>query len=404
MSYRAIVHRTVLTFGCLFVGTAARGDVVELTTGGQLEGKVVSSSADDKTNFVIELSTGGQLVIPRSQVAKIDTVSAAESEYQTLARTSPDNTEGHWKLADWCRQHKLQKEYQQQLERILELDPNHADARAALGFREKDGQWLSKDDVMASRGLVMYEGRYVTPQHIQIMEQQKQAKETHADWTNKIEQLRRFLTGRRQDKAQQAKAELLSINDPDAAEAVVAILRRENDPDLKRFWIEVASHLNHHAAIEALVDLSLTDQDEEIRRLCIDYLVKSGRSGIATPYIRALGDKENEIINRAAIALGQIRDRDSLGPLIDALITKHKTKVAEGNPDQHSYSFSNEGNAFTFGGSAPQVITQAVRNQAVLDALTSMSGGANFEYDQDQWRGWLAAQAKANAVDVRRDR
>src|SRR5215217_4443130 len=121
MSYRAIVHRSMTLFGCLVAGTAAQSDVVELTTGGQLEGKVVSSSADDKSNFVIELSTGGQLVIPRSQVAKIDTVSAAESEYQNLARTSPDNTEAHWKLAEWCRQHKLQKESQQQLERILEL-------------------------------------------------------------------------------------------------------------------------------------------------------------------------------------------------------------------------------------------------------------------------------------------
>jgi hypothetical protein len=32
-----------------------------------------------------------------------------------------------------------------------------------------------------------------------------------------------------------------------------------------------------------------------------------------------------------------------------------------------------------------------------------LSGGTSFDYDQDQWRKWLAAQAKANAVDVRRD-
>jgi hypothetical protein len=46
---------------------------------------------------------------------------------------------------------------------------------------------------------------------------------------------------------------------------------------------------------------------------------------------------------------------------------------------------------------------QSVRNRAVLDALIALSGSANFEYDQVQWRGWLAAQAKATAVDVRRD-
>jgi hypothetical protein len=384
----------------------ARADVIELATGGQLEGKVVQSTEEDKSNFTIDLAVGGQLTIPRSQVARINTSSEADAEYQKLARTAPDTAEAHWKLAEWCRQHKLQADYQRHLERILELDPNHKEARAALGFREKDGQWLSRDDVMASRGLVLYEGRYVTPQHVEIIEQQKKTKTTKSDWSNRIEQLRRFLTGRRQDRASQAHADILAINDPEAADAVVATLRRENDPELKRLWIEVASHLNSRVAIDALVDLSLNDPEEEFRRSCVDYLVKSGRPGLATPYIRALNNKDNDVINRAAVALGQIRDRDSLGPLIDALITNHKVKVGSGNPDQHAYTFSPDGGsgAFSFGGSAPKIVNQPVRNPAVLEAITSMSGGANFDYDQEQWHKWLAAQGKAAVVDVRRDR
>ena len=382
-----------------------RADVIELATGGQLQGKIVKSEAEDKSSFVIELADGGQLTIARSQVARVDTATEAEAEHQRLVRSAPDTVESHWKLAEWCRQHKLKAEYQRHLERVIELNPNHVEARTALGFRENDGQWMDRNDVMASRGLVMYEGRYVTPQHIQILEQQKQNRTTQADWSNKIEQLRRALTGRRPERAAQAEAEIRAINDPEAADAVVAALRRENDYQLRKMWIEVASHLNHRAAVDALVDLSLTDPDDDIRHLCLDYLVKSGRPGLAKPYMLALNNKDNEMINRAAVALGQIRDRDSMGPLIDALITKHKVSVGSGNPDQHAYSFSQDGgSAFSFGGSGPKIETQSVRNRDVLDALTAMSNGANFQYDQDQWRGWLAAQAKANAVDVRRDR
>jgi HEAT repeats len=388
---------------CVGVCAAARADVIDLTNGGRVEGKIVQSENADKATFVVDLTGGGRLTIPRTQVARIDLTSDAEAEYQKLARSSPDTVDEHWKLAEWCRQHKLQNEYQRHLERILELDPNHAEARAALGFRQKDGQWMNRDDVMAARGLVLYDGRYVTPQHVELMQQQKETKATQADWKNRIEQLRRSLTGRRQDKAAEAHAEILAINDPDAAEAVVAVLRRERDPDLKRLWIEVTSHLNHRAAIDALVDLSLNDPDEETRRECLEYLIKSGRPGLSTPYIRALGNKDNEIVNRAAVALGQIRDHDSIGPLIDALITKHRVKVSDANPDQHAYTFSKDSNAFSFGGGGPQVVTQAVRNRAVLDALTTMSGGVSFEYDQEQWRGWLAAQAKATAIDIRRD-
>jgi hypothetical protein len=89
--------------------------------------------------------------------------------------------------------------------------------------------------------------------------------------------------------------------------------------------------------------------------------------------------------------------------LIDALLTRHRFKVGDGNPNQHAYTFSPEGGAFSFGGGGPQIVTQAVRNPDVLSALVALSGGASFDYDQEQWRRWLAAQAKRDAVDVRRD-
>jgi hypothetical protein len=399
-----------LLFFCLQCFAAARADVFELTGGGRLEGKLLPADDASKLNCTIELSAGGRVTIARSQVAKIDTVTDAVAEYQKLARTSPDTVEAHWQLAEWCREHKLRDERRQHLDRILELNPNHADARAALGFHQKDGQWMNRDDVMASRGLVLFDGKYVTPQQVELLKQQKEARVTQADWKNRVEQLRRALTGRRPDKASQAHADIQAIQDPQAADAVVDVLRRENDPQLKRLWIETAARLNSHVAIDALVNLSLHDPDDEIRHQSLEYLIKSRRTGLTTPYIRALRDKDNEIINRAGTALGQIGERDAIGPLIDALVTKHTIKASAANPDQHSYTFSqggagggDSGGAFSFGGSAPKVVTKLVQNRAVLDALIALSGNANFEYDQVQWRGWLAAQAKATAVDVRRD-
>lgn len=386
------------------VVASSRADVIELTSGGQLEGKIVQSDDGDKSAFIIDLAAGGRVTIPRSEVTRVDATNDAEAEYQKLARSSPDTVEAHSKLAEWCRQHKLTADGQRHLERILELDPNHAEARAALGFRQKDGKWMNRDDVMASRGLVMYEGKYVTPQHVELMQRQKEVRTTQADWTKKVEQLRRWLTGKRQDQAAQAHTEIMAIHDPAAADAVVTVLRRETDADLRRLWLEVTSHLNSRATVDALVDLSLNDEDEDFRHLCVEYLIKSGRPSIATPYVRALSNKDNVIVNRAGVALGQIRDRDSIGALIDSLITKHKFKTSDVNPDQHSYAFSKDGGGgFSFGGGGPQYVTQAMRNRDVLDALLTMAGGVNFEYDQEQWRGWLAAQAKANAVDVRRD-
>src|ERR1700742_1700906 len=86
-------------------GPRLRADVVDLTGGGRIEGKVIQSDDSDKSTFVIDLADGGRLTIARSQVARIDTTTDAEAEYQKLAHSSPDTVEAHEKLAEWCKQH-----------------------------------------------------------------------------------------------------------------------------------------------------------------------------------------------------------------------------------------------------------------------------------------------------------
>jgi hypothetical protein len=382
----------------------ARADVIELTTGGRVEGRLLESADGDNDVQVIELGAGARLAIPRSQIARVNSTSDADAEYEKLARSAPDTVEAHEQLAEWCRERKMRERMQRHFERVLELDPNHEAARIALGFRKRDGQWMTRDEIMDDRGLVLYGGRYITPQAAELLERQKEVKSEQADWGNKLDQLRRWLTGRRPERAAEALAEIRALRDPLAADAVVALLRREKDPALKRLWMEVASRLDHRAAIDVLVDLSLYDEDPEIRHDALEYLVNSGRKGLLRPYLRALKKSNNEIVNRAAAALGKIGDRDAAGPLIEALITQHTYRIAGGNPNQHAYAMSPDGGqAFNFGGSRPQVVSQAVQNPEVLSALVSLSGGVSFEYDQTQWRRWLAAQARQHVIDLRRD-
>jgi hypothetical protein len=386
------------------LGTIARGDVFELANGGRVEGRLVESADGNDKNVVIELAGAGRMSIPRSQIGRVDTISADESEYVKRSRSAPDTVEAHWELAEWCSQRKMRSQARLHLERILELDPNHEQARGLLGYRKKDGQWMTRDDVMDGRGLVPYEGRFVTRQHVELLEREKEKKVSEADWGKHLERLRRWLVGRRQDRADEALTEIESIRDPMAAEAIVGLLEREEDPELKRLWMEVASRLDHQAAVDALVDLSLLDEDPEVRHQSLEYLMTSGRRGLVRPYILALKDRDNEIVNRAGAALGQIGETDAIGPLIDALVTKHKFKIAEGNPDQHSYTFTPQGGGgMSFGGGGPKIITRSLRNPDVLGALVTLAAGASFDYDQEQWRRWLAAQAKQQVVDVRRD-
>jgi hypothetical protein len=136
-------------------------------------------------------------------------------------------------------------------------------------------------------------------------------------------------------------------------------------------------------------------------------LIKSGRPGVVGAYIRALKSGDDNVINHAAEALQTIGDTDAIGPLIDALVVKRKGLVSGGgSPDQHAYVFTPKGGGGgvnSFGSAPPKIVTQTIRNPFVLTALVKLSGGTSFEYDQEQWRTWLAAQARSSAVDLRRD-
>jgi hypothetical protein len=394
---------SVLLVAWAAIVVQVRADVFELANGGRIEGRPLEDQESD-TALVIETAAGARLTIPRSQIQRVDSASEAETEYEALARTSPDTVDAHWKLAEWCRERDLRDKADAHLSRILELDPDHAEARRLLGYRKAGGQWMSRDEVMASRGMVRYEGRYVTRQHVELLERAKKSRESDAEWNGRLDRLRRWLVSRREDRAEQARQDILSIRDPAAAETVVELLQREKDPIVRQLWIQAASQIDHPATLDALVGLSLYDPDEETRRQCLEYVIRSGHPAIATPYIRALKSRENEIINRAAAALDQIGDKDAIGPLIDALVTKHTLAVGGGNRDQYAISFSpTGGSSFSFGGSGPKAVTGWVRNPSVLSALAALSG-TSFDYDQEQWRTWLAAQAKLNRVDVRRDR
>ena len=253
--------------------------------------------------------------------------------------------------------------------------------------------------------MVMYEGRYVTPQHVELLERQKEAKVSQADWANTSRAAaalaHRPAAGPRRPGARR--------NSGDPRSAGRRSRRRpccgaKNDPRsdaaVDRGRVAARPSGGGRRAGGSVADRS----GPEIRHQCLEYLIKSGRPGWSTPYIRALKNRDNEIVNRAGAALGQIGDADAIGPLIDALITKHKFKISDANPDQHAYTFSPRWRRVQLRRQRPAGRhRRRCATRPCSAALVTLSGGTSFDYDQEQWRRWLAAQAKLNAVDVRRD-
>ncbi len=132
----------------LVLGTAPlRADTVSLKNGKKFEGKVISEGSEvlvHTFNSGLAQATFGLERVPADKVKKIvRTLPAPHQEFQLRLR-SAETAEALLELAAWCETEKLKEERLVALERALQIDPENATARAALGSRASKTPWADR--------------------------------------------------------------------------------------------------------------------------------------------------------------------------------------------------------------------------------------------------------------------
>ncbi|MCG8450309.1 MAG: hypothetical protein MI725_12130 [Pirellulales bacterium] len=390
-----------------FAFESAKADVFRLDDGGQIEGELVDRGG--KGEYVVKSRLGAIVTLTRRQVLRVEKVDKVDKEYAQRSRILPDTLAAHRELAAWCKEHRLSKQANHHLRRILELDSQDEQARLSLGFQKHQGRWMTRDEIMRQRGLQFYKGHYRTPQDIALREQQQQRETAEAEWFRKIRLWLGWLNDPR--KGDEAAANISAIRDPHATVAIVKLLESEEDQEVRDFLTAMLAELDHPLAVITLVDFSLEDPLHEVRLQCLDYLLARGEPISLIPYVNALDERRNsnEIINRSAEALQVLGNPEAISPLIDALVTTHKYKDTDAPPGEYNASFdpSGRGNVFgggglTLGGSS-KVLRVEHQNIAARQALVELSGGLDFEFDEKAWRRWYVNEQIQEFVDTRRD-
>lgn len=398
--------RNALTscFALLAVAIGLRGaaaDVYELKDGGQVVGEAVDRPEAD--GYVLRTPAGAEVTIARDQVRRIVQQDEVHAEYQRRSRTAPDTAEAHRELAAWCREQKLSEEAEHHLERVVDLDPADEAARTSLGYQRVGGRWLTRDEIMAARGLKFYEGKFRTPQDVAIRQRDKQADDANVDWFTKIRRWRGWLAKGRPGQFEEAQAQIAAIVDPQAAPALARLLDGEQDEQIFDLLLATLGRLDHPAAMQTLVAYSLESSDSEVRLQCLDYLVGGIRPVSILPYVKALKNKDNVIVNRAGEALGKIGDPAAVSPLIDALVTRHNYLIAGNQPGQINPVFGSGGGGLSVGGNGPKVEPRDKENLKVQRSLIKLSGNQDFGFDEKAWRAWYVDQQMRERINSRRD-
>ena len=375
---------------------AASGDVVHLQSGGRVVGRAVEADG-----AVVVQTDLGRVVVDASEVSRVERQSAASAEYRRRTPTVPNTAPAQMTHALWCRDQGLAEEAERHLRRVVEIEPDHSEARRLLGYQRVGAAWMTRDEILAARGLVRWRGEHRTPQEVQLLEEQAQREAARAEQRRRFRALRSAAEASDPQRRDEAFAELKRLAEPDAVPDLAAWYDDATDPVTRRRLVEALARAGVDAAYSKLGEVALRDPDPEARALALEALRPVNGPGLVAGFVRALRSNDNVVVNRAAEALATLGADSAVPALIDALQTKHRRRTGADSGGT-TYSFNAGSGQYGFGGGGPKVIEGVATNPGVLAALVTLTA-VNHQYDQAAWRAWLASREATVAIDLRRD-
>jgi len=185
----------------LLICLTGLSDTITLKNGRTLEGDINKITKDE---ISIDVSRGdlvATLYYPKSEVVKMEYGPAPaerleEAYAERLVSVAGSTSADVWfALGDWAAGKFLNEKARAAFRRALKFDPNHADARRALGYNRFEGEWLTDEQIMTRKGFVRFEGNWITPKErddllAQRAENEKKQKAEAKARRKEIEELR----------------------------------------------------------------------------------------------------------------------------------------------------------------------------------------------------------------------
>jgi hypothetical protein len=172
-----------------------------------------------------------------------------------------------WELASWCRKRGLIQQERAHLSQIIEQSPDHAPARARLGFVRVDNNWVLNREIAEAR------------------EEAATADRNFKAWRPELTKIvagLRHSSLRRQDAA---KDSLRAIDDTTAIPALEAGLTNLNE-DAATLLIETLSQIDDYDATLALARQAIVSPWESVRAAAATEL-KSHSTDVFVPALLA---------------------------------------------------------------------------------------------------------------------
>ncbi len=408
----AIVVLPLLALNTLVVNVCADEptllDKVQLRNGGTIEGVVKEAQDGNRRFYIVETPDGVVIRLRNNQVKHVIRPTDTDREYLKRRSETPDSVEGHWELQQWCAENKLHQQREYHWQRIIQLDPDHKDARLRLGYKDHGGVWVHYDQLMQANGYVKdSRGIYRLPEGKAIVDTNDEIESARKKWTSQLSSWIKRV--RRNDG--EAWNLIAAVSDPLAVAGLVESLKQETelpehkqDLRLQALLVETLGDIQSYEAQNALITIAMS-APRDIAERCVNQLKKPhfNRVNVVTavsPYLNPKPATPNHAVTRAAWLAGEMEHPSAIRPLIDALVTTHLEK-SPGGGGNLSISKGNNGIGFN-PGAKPQSRPRDIRNGSALTSLKRLTG-KNFEYDEVRWLDWFIRQNSLTTYQLNRD-
>ncbi|PQO44876.1 hypothetical protein C5Y93_17450 [Blastopirellula marina] len=388
-----------------------------MANGGQL---TASPNHDSKRVTVdqveLDVEQYGSIVVPRDQIKRIESPQVTEDEYFDHASKFADTAEDQWKLAQWCKSQGLDLCFHRHAARVLELDPEFADARYALGYQRRSGRWVSQDEIMRDRGYIRHGGRWTTVQEIALDAARAQRRANQVEWAQYLKRWRQRLG---KEHGPTILINFDQVSDPDAVPGLIQLLGRENNRELAYRYLETLGRIESSQGRTFLMENAIFQNDPNFRHRCQQEVLSFKHPKMVEFYVVFLNHYDRNIVNRAAVMLAKLDYPTAIAPLANALHTRHLTDIAARGTYFHTTqaptprfdivgpkaSFRRMSLSEFFARTNNVYGTEVLANPGVHRALVELCDGEDFGYDPNPWKAWYkkAYAPKSPPIRLSRD-
>ena len=154
------IHALSILAGLTLAAAPVWADAVVLKDGRTLEGAV--SVRDGQ---VVVRHRFGEIRVSEADVVRIDETDDAWDQLERLrGQLAHGTADERYRFAMFAREEGFTDEARKALLSVLRVDTDHPGARAALGYVQHEGRWITEEDRNLAMGLVQYRGEWLTPE------------------------------------------------------------------------------------------------------------------------------------------------------------------------------------------------------------------------------------------------